>query len=238
MSNVETNTSPMFSDSLFCDNSRNNSSNRTTNHENRRDSYDSSRMDNEDQFNQNNEQNDSNEPNHDPLNIAIFRYKFTQEFMDHLYQFSKIHQYDDRKSFKEAWLQWVIDNDELVGSEVTRLSDLGYKGDIVDKMFKSGRYYFRKKSTKKTELPPQQRKHYVCIKKEMLDEMDTHIARNIRTDNYKPSDGFSDFCNCNMELLKTCISNLIEQGMKDSEVIREKIKKTYKNRYFIYRQAG
>ena len=63
MSNVETNTSPMFSDSLFCDNSRNNSSNRTTNHENRRDSYDSSRMDNEDQFNQNNEQNDSNEPN-------------------------------------------------------------------------------------------------------------------------------------------------------------------------------
>ena len=40
------------------------------------------------------------------------------------------------------------------------------------------------------------------------------------------------------ELLKTCISNLIEQGMKDHETIREKIKKTYKNRYFIYRQAA
>jgi hypothetical protein len=68
--------------------------------------------------------------------------------------------------------------------------------------------------------------------------MDAHIARNIRTDKYKPSDGFSDFCNCNVELLKTCISNLIEQGMKDHETIREKIKKTYKNRYFIYRQAA
>jgi hypothetical protein len=112
MLNVETIDPSMFSDSLFCNNSINNSSNRRDNHENRRDSY------------------------------AIFRYKFTQEFMDQLYQFSKIHQYDDRKSFKEAWLQWVIDNEELVGSEVTRLADLGYKGDIIDKMFKSGRYYF------------------------------------------------------------------------------------------------
>jgi len=185
--------------------------------------------------NQNNDE--PNDTNHD---LAIFRYKFTQEFMDQLYQFSKIHQYDDRKSFKEAWLLWV-DNEELVDSEVTRLADLGYKGDILDKMFKSGRYYFRKKSTKKTELSQtqqNQRKHYVCIKKELLDEMDAHIARNIRTDKYKPSDGFSDFCNCNVELLKTCISNLIEQGMKDPETIREKIKKTYKNRYFIYRQAA
>jgi hypothetical protein len=254
MSNVETIDPSMFSDSLFRNNSINNNSNRRDNYENRRDdssssSSSSSSMDNKDQSNQSTNKNDdepSNDTNHNPINIAIaiFRYKFTQEFMVQLYQFSKIHQYDDRKSFKEAWQQWVIDNEELVGSEVTRLADLGYKGDIIDKMFKSSRYYFRKKSTKKTELSQTQqkqqnhRKHYVCIKKEMLDEMDSHIAGNIRTDNYKPSDGFLDFCNSNVELLKTGISNLIEQGMKDPETIREKIKKTYKNRYFIYRQTA
>jgi hypothetical protein len=234
----------MFSDSLFRNNSINNNSNRRDNYENRRD--DSSSSSSSSMDTNKNDDEPPNDTNHDIITIAIaiFRYKFTQEFMVQLYQFSKIHQYDDRKSFKEAWQQWVIDNEELVGSEVTRLADLGYKGDIIDKMFKSGRYYFRKKSTKKTELSQTQqkqqnhRKHYVCIKKEMLDEMDSHIARNIRTDNYKPSDGFLDFCNSNVELLKTGISNLIEQGMKDPETIREKIKKTYKNRYFIYRQAA
>jgi TctA family transporter len=34
---------------------------------------------------------------------SIYRYKFTQEFMDELYKFSKIHQYDERADFKEAW---------------------------------------------------------------------------------------------------------------------------------------
>ena len=79
----------------------------------------------------------------------IYRYKFTQSFMDELYQFSKIHQYDDRKSFKEAWLLWVETNLDMINTEIARLTDLKYDGDIVDKMFKSARYYFRKKSTKK-----------------------------------------------------------------------------------------
>ena len=32
--------------------------------------------------------------------IVIYRFKFTEEFMVYLYNFSKIHQYDDRKDFK------------------------------------------------------------------------------------------------------------------------------------------
>ena len=162
----------------------------------------------------------------------IYRYKFTQSFMDELYQFSKIHQYDDRKSFKEAWLLWVETNLDMINTEIARLTDLKYDGDIVDKMFKSARYYFRKKSTKKTE--PCIRRNYVSVQKELLDEMDGHIAANIVNDNYKPSDGFSEFCNDNVDALKKGIAHLMEQGMKDSHEIRDKIKKTYKNRYFIF----
>ena len=162
----------------------------------------------------------------------IYRYKFTQSFMDELYQFSKIHQYDDRKSFKEAWLLWVETNLDMINTEISRLTDLKYDGDIVDKMFKSARYYFRKKSTKKTE--PCIRRNYVSVQKELLDEMDGHIAANIINDNYKPSDGFSGFCNDNLDALKKGIAHLMDQGMKDSHEIRDKIKKTYKNRYFIF----
>ena len=58
------------------------------------DRYDFSREDND----ITNETSDNNRP------TVIYRFKFTEQFMEELYKFSKIHQYDDRKDFKEAWL--------------------------------------------------------------------------------------------------------------------------------------
>ncbi len=79
--------------------------------------------------------------------IAIYRYKFTEEFTEYLYNFSKIHQYDDRKDFKEAWIKWTEEHHDIVNMENRRLTNLGYDGNVLDKMFKSARYYFRNKST-------------------------------------------------------------------------------------------
>ena len=163
--------------------------------------------------------------------INIYRYKFTQDIMDMVTEFAKVHQYDDRKIYKEAWTNWLELNDSAVTEEVTRLEGLGYKGDIIDKMFKSARYYFRKKSTVKHE--PKERKTYVCVHKEMIESIDTHIVRNMGNDDYKPSDGFQHFCSNNMDILKAEVARLMAQNMKDPGQIREKIKKTYKNRYFI-----
>jgi hypothetical protein len=167
----------------------------------------------------------------DKINVNIYRYKFTQEFMDELYQFSKIHQYDDRKSFKAAWDIWVEENNEIVRSNIVRLSELNYEGDVLDKMFKSARYYFRKKNPQKPE--PKERREYVSLQKDILDAMDDHITSNIGSDDYKPSDGFVDFCNKHTEILKEEVKYLVEKKITDSTFIRDKIKKTYKNRYFM-----
>jgi|LauGreSBDMM110SN_4_FD.fasta_scaffold117461_2 Fe-S cluster biosynthesis and repair protein YggX len=165
--------------------------------------------------------------------INIYRYKFTQEFMNEIYQFAKIHQYDERKDFKEAWEIWMETQSELINSEVNRLTTLNYQGDIIDKMFKSARYYFRKKGTVKKE--PVQRSSYVAINKDLLDAMDEHILSNVTKKDYKPSDGFVDFCNTNIPLLKEEVLRLFEEEgvQKDAKIIEKKIKKTYKNRYFI-----
>ena len=74
------------------------------------------------------------------LPIVIYRFKFTEEFMEDLYKFSKIHQYDDRKDFKEAWKVWTKENENIINDEMRRLLNLGYEGDVLDKMFKSARY--------------------------------------------------------------------------------------------------
>ena len=163
--------------------------------------------------------------------INIYRYKFTNEFTIELYKFSKVHQYDHRKDFKEAWEIWIDENSNLVDDEVRRLTNLGYNGDILNKMFKSARYYFRKKSTEKKE--PAKRRTYVGSQKDLLEAMDDHIKSNISSGEFKPADGFDEFCKQNVDILKDQVNQLIRSGITDSNEIKSKIKKTYKNRYFL-----
>ena len=163
--------------------------------------------------------------------VIIFRYKFTEEFMAELYSFSKIHQYDHRKDFKEAWEIWTEAYSDIVESEVERLQRLGYDGDVLDKMFKSARYYFRKKNPIKME--PKQRRPYINVTHDILAAMDQHITKTIGSEDYQPKNGFISFCLNNESVLKQTISKIFEQGIRDAPTIQEKLKKTYKNRYFL-----
>ena len=169
--------------------------------------------------------------NESDVNINIFRYKFTEEFTSELFKFSKIHQYDHRKDFKEAWKTWMEENDDIIEEETRRLTNLGYDGNVEDKMFKSARYYFRKKSTEKKA--PVKRRDYIGVNKALLDAMDAHIRMCMNTEDYKPSDGFDNFCNKNKDLLREEVNILCKNGFTDSIEIKNKIKKTYKNRYFL-----
>jgi len=177
------------------------------------------------------QQNQNNGVDTVEINVNIYRYKFTEDFLKDLYNFSKIHEHDHRRDFKEAWDIWVNENTNMVDEEVRRLKNLGYGGDILDKMFKSARYYFRKKSTEKKE--PKERREYVCVQKELLDGMDKHILQNINNEDYSPAIGFSNFCKEYTSLLKDEIVILLNHGFTDSLEIKEKMKKTYKNRYTI-----
>jgi hypothetical protein len=166
--------------------------------------------------------------------INIYRYKFSEKFIKELFIFSKIHQYDHRKDFKEAWKLWLENNDELVTNESNRLVELCYEGDILDKMFKSARYYFRKKNVEKKQ--PKTRNHYISVQKELIDAMDAQIQSGLLNADFKPSDGFEQFCKNknNFELLTIELNILYRQfGLTDSTEIKNKIKKTYKNRYYL-----
>jgi hypothetical protein len=180
--------------------------------------------------------NENNTDKYD-LNINIYRYKFSDDFTKELYNFSKIHQYDERKDFKEAWNNWIEENNEIVEMEIRRLNNIGYTGDIINKMFKSARYYFRKKSTEKKE--PIKRRNYVSIQRDLLKKMDEHIIKNLtiseKIDNtiYKPSNGFDNFCSESVELLQEVVTSLCNNGLNNPVEIKNKIKKTYKNRYFL-----
>jgi len=163
-------------------------------------------------------------------NPNIYRYNFHENVMDQLTTFAKIHQHDDRKTYKESWKQWLEENNDLIKCEEERLHALGYEGDVIDKMYKAARYYFRKKSNVKPD--PKKRRKYISMEQELLTEMDQHIIRNMSNSEYTPSKGYSEFCSSHIDFIKTEINRMIELEISTEE-ISVKFKKTYKNRYFI-----
>ena len=161
----------------------------------------------------------------------IYRFKFTEEFMQELHSFSKVHKYDDKNTFKESWKNFVLEQEEIVYSEVRRLKQNGYDGDIIDKMYKSARYYFRKKSNAKKD--PKERRKYITFDPKILDAMDCHIKDNLTKTEYQPKNGFSNFCKENEAIVREYMAKLYNDGLTESKSIEDKFKKTYKNRYFM-----
>jgi hypothetical protein len=193
-------------------------------------------------------------------NSKIFRFKLSDEIMLLITQFAKMHQYDDRHTYKEAWQLWFETHDELLEREIKRLNQLGYTGDVEDKMFKAGRYYFREKKEKKRDNEEQEKKeakqpekqpekqpakkqhekekrNYIVMNQTVIQAMDTHLLRIMQQLKFKPATGYVNFCEEHIDLLRSEIKRLTAQQQPlTAEKLADKIKKTYKNRYFILSQ--
>ena len=162
----------------------------------------------------------------------VFRHNFSETIMQHLYEFSKMHQYDSRADYKEAWEAWTDENNTLICNEQKRLKENGFEGDIYDKMYKSARYYFRKKKDfgeRKKELV--ERKKYVALDNEMLEKMDIHMERHGAE--LKPSLCFESFCIMCEEEIDAEERRLYDEHNMDKGEFLKKLKKTYKNRCFL-----
>ena len=225
-------------------------------------------------------------------NIKTYRHEFGKEFMADLSRFAKVHQFDDRHTYKSEWAKWAQQYNiaQAMEMEKRRLEENGYKGDIDDKMFKAGRYYFRKKTATATaateELSPTAapthtataaatapalsvpdlplnvagppataaRRPYITMSKNSIKMMDEHIrnASASSTEEFKPSSCYSDFYQTKMtsdEMTKEiglviekyektpgAMSNITPEELTDQ--IMDKIKKTYKNRYYKYTSSA
>ena len=201
-----------------------------------------------------------------------FRFEFTSEVMDLIKHFAIVHQYDERKMYKEQWNNWYNENKEEMEREIRRMNEIGYVGDVKDKMFKAGRYYFRKKNIKnkaqaqqaqaqegqvqdaqaqvqaqaqaqqaqvQAQAQPQTKdkkksRNYITMLETTLTAMDEHIKTALAKEaDFKPSAGYSQFCENNVLILRTEIQRMVVDNIMDKKDIAEKIKKTYKNRYFM-----
>lgn len=160
---------------------------------------------------------------------SIYRFKFSATFQEKLVEFAKIHKFDDPQTFQKHWKNWYNQYDTDILNETRRLQNIGYNGDIETKMYKSVRYYFKDKSDKKKA--PSKRRVYIPLNRDMLNIIDAHIVNN---KHIKPAIAYSNFINdqSNQEIMRIANDEMEKCGLdkQDSEI---KIKKTYKNRYYI-----
>lgn len=162
-------------------------------------------------------------------NDTIYRYKFSTEVQDKLAKFVKTHKLDDVNVFREFWDDWVLDNSITILEEGRRLHNLGYRGDATIKMYKSVRYYYKDKSDKKVEA--KKRRIYIALDRDILDAMDGHIKKN---KTMKPSVAYLSFLGGQNEkiLIDKTVTTIIHSGL-DKAAAEFKLKKTYKNRFFL-----
>lgn len=178
------------------------------------------------------------------------RFVFAPHLVDMLMDFSKLHQHDDRKTYKEAWDAW-IKTDEThshILEEERRLRELGFVGHAVHKMFLSSRYYYRNKKIDEPTVQPS-RKKYDGLPKQVLHEMDAHIREQFPSaeckpvhtiDIVSPGEGFLHFCQEKQLLIGDYVKTMPADNNNIESNIRTaiaKFKKTYKNRFYILRTS-
>ena len=165
---------------------------------------------------------------------STFRHNTHPELAQQLKQFAAANRYFDRKLYKENWEKWCEDNKELISQEERNLRENNYKGDIMSKLYKSARYYYSKKPKENEKQPALKRKKYVGVGNIIIKAMDDHIDANMFSKEYTPASGLDNFCKENMDMLRSEIQVICEKNsdLTNRDIVN-KIKKTYKNRYFL-----
>jgi hypothetical protein len=182
------------------------------------------------------------------VQLQTHRFTFSDEVSEILMDFARIHQYDERKIYKEAWQTLLQDEDtsSILMKEAETIQQDGYVGDVLDKMFKSTRYYYRKKlltESKQSNIVKSPRKEYETVPNYLLEEIDKHIKQEIAKQMIQQpitTDKTLQVLVSRATPAKSFEQYYIEYKNRelenDEELIdKEKLKKTYKNRFYKIR---
>lgn len=169
-----------------------------------------------------------------------FRFQLGKDILALLRPFAQRHALDTSAEFKTHWETWCTMYAALIDAEAACLKAQGYDGDTRMKLYRAARYYFKKSPP---SLEPQRRANrcaYITLAPQLLQAMDAHLRGFVFTKSVKPAALYTDFLAKRSDLaplLTTEIERMHIQGGFDAAKALSKIKKTYKNRYFLMTRA-
>ena len=116
------------------------------------------------------------------MNVPIFRYDFSKEFLNRLIDFYNVYPESDKKLFKSNWENWKSNNALIIQEEHNRLISLGFSSDMNHKMYQCVRSYIPKKQAKSSVLQTEKvvNKHLnKGFPKDFLKNIDEFIVQNL-----------------------------------------------------------
>lgn len=172
----------------------------------------------------------------------IYRFKIKQiELYDKMIDFASYHKYETSDILKEHFQLWCKEDDitTLICREELLLKENNYdfKGNTIqDKLFKSIKYYHIKRMLKEMNLDECKSKKQtrgetkIQFSKNILDKTREYLKTTLqKNDIIKPSLAFTEFKEkYDEDISKEKIS------MKNDEYFDVKMKKMFKNQYFIF----
>jgi hypothetical protein len=165
--------------------------------------------------------------------MSTFRYILSSTVTENLNEIAIKYKDLSCGEFKSIWDNWLDCNKELISDEKQRLTKEGYTGNLELKMYKSCRYYLTKKQISKQ---PKIRRKYTSCNKSFIKMIDNHIK--IQGNNISPSIGLKSFIDDNPRIWEEEILYLYDSLKANNSILEkievlEKMKKTFKNRYFL-----
>ena len=178
-----------------------------------------------------------------PSGVRTYRFKLAEGIQAIVSEFARTHAGVPRAEYKSAWQRWLHENKSLIDKEETRLQSMGYEGNLEEKMFKSGRYYFRRvqlsskadQSSASSRPAQTEPRRHVPTSKRLRDAMDAHIRASYAQEDFKPARGYTAFKSSGAELMEQESQTLQSTFGLEPAAIENKLKRTYKNRYFLLR---
>jgi hypothetical protein len=193
------------------------------------------------------------------IKIQLTKYAFSDEFSHEIHAFSKEHYQEPLKVFKESWQTWISipDIQTAIQNEIAFIKSKHFSGtddDIMQKIYISARFYYRKKEKKEKkimgtkvdhddELNHKQKLH-VGFSQGFIQFMDTYIQKQIVAASHNKDiikisqkESFQQFTLTHISDIKNELFILkekydaLEQDFVSLD-IAQKIKKAYQNRFY------
>lgn len=165
------------------------------------------------------------------MNQTTYRFKFNKELLDSIKEFSKLHSNDNCDDFLDAFHLWKRVNNEIISREEKRILDLGFNGNIEEKIYKSARYYFKNKKDTTYKLNKQLKTNYIPRNPVFFKMIEMYINKNP----IKASLLYKEFINeTDTNILSEINAEIVRLKtfeLNQTECL-QKIKKMFNNAYY------
>ncbi len=179
--------------------------------------------------------------------IQSFRHDFSDAMKANLEQFTQAHHNEPRKQYQQSWNEWTQTHQQIFSKECEALYKQGFEGDPMDKLYKSARYYFRKKtlgtlaSQQQTDNKEDKERTYVRIPSKITESMITFIKQSLENSTrgtkleLSQQNAFHDYVTQHKELIFTSLVTRRQEKGGLEENMDKKLKKAFRNKFYAQR---